>query len=101
MLLFVPDHLQKQQICDNVVRGDPSSLQYVPDLLMTKRQVKVRRNHKYYCNDDELIQWYNGYKKGKAQKAQIKKELMPVAQHPDRMMDWCMSEDEKRRWKVT
>ena len=55
MLLFVPDHLQKQQICDNVVRGDPSSLQYVPDLLVTKRQVKVRRNHKYYCNDDELI----------------------------------------------
>ena len=35
-------------------------------------------------------------KKRKAQKAQIKKELMPIAGHPSRYWDWCISEDEKR-----
>ena len=28
-----------------------------------------------------------------------KKKLLPIARHPDRVIDWCMSEDEKRRWK--
>ena len=26
----------------------------------------------------------------------MKKELMPVAWHPSRHWDWCMSEDEKK-----
>ena len=51
------------------------------------------------CDDDELIEWYEGYQKRKAQKAQIKEELMPIAWHPDRVMDWCMSKDEKEGWK--
>ena len=48
-------------------------------------------------DDDKFFKWYDGYKKRKAQKSQIKKELMPIAWHLDRAMDWCMSED-KRRW---
>ena len=28
-----------------------------------------------------------------------KQEFLPIAWHPDRMMDWCMSEDEKRQWR--
>ena len=39
------------------------------------------------------------YEKRKAQKAKIKEELMPIAWHPNRVMDWCMPEDENRRWK--
>ena len=35
-------------------------------------------------------------KKQKTQKAQIKKELMPIAWHPSRHWDWCMPEDEKK-----
>ena len=35
------------------------------------------------------------YKQRKAQKAKIKEELLPVAWHPDRVIDWCFSEDEK------
>ena len=35
-------------------------------------------------------------KKRKAQKAQIKKELMPIAWRPSRWWDWCVPEDEKR-----
>ena len=57
----------------------------------------------YYDNDgnylvddeDKLFAWYNGYKKWKAQKAKIKEELLPIAWHPDRVMDWCMSEEER------
>ena len=54
-------------------------------------------------DDDEDIEWYKGYKKRKAQKASIKKELTSIAWHPSRYWDWCMSEDEKQEteklWK--
>ena len=50
-------------------------------------------------DDDEIIEWYEGYQKRKAQKAQIKEELIFIPWQPDRVMDWCMSEDEKRCWK--
>ena len=52
-----------------------------------------------YCNDDELIEWYEGYQKRKNQKAKIKQELMPIVWHPDRVMDCRMSEDQKKLWK--
>ena len=52
-----------------------------------------------YCNDHELFKWYEGYQKRKAQKAKIKEELISIAWYPDRVMDWCMLEDEKRWWK--
>ena len=44
-------------------------------------------------DDDVFI---TGYKQRKAQKAQIKEELMPVAWHPDRWWNWCVPEDEKK-----
>ena len=40
--------------------------------------------------------WYEGHQKRKAQKAKIIEELLPIAWHPNRVMDWCMLEDEKR-----
>ena len=30
----------------------------------------------------------------KAQNLKIKEELLPIAWHPNRVKDWCMSEDE-------
>ena len=55
----------------------------------------------YYDDDgdndeDKFFEWYDGYKKRNAQKASIKKELMPIAWHPSRYWDWSMSEDEKK-----
>ena len=47
-------------------------------------------------NEDKYFEWYEGYKKRKAEKAQIKKELMPIAWHPSRWWNWCMQEDEKK-----
>ena len=32
----------------------------------------------------------------KAQKAQIKEELIPVPWHPSRWWDWCVPNDEKK-----
>ena len=47
-------------------------------------------------DEDKFFEWYDGYVRRKAQKAQTKKELMFIAWHPSRYWDWCMSEDEKR-----
>ena len=51
---------------------------------MTQGQVKLWDDDDYYYHDDELIKCYDGYKKRKTQKAQIKKELMPIAWLPSR-----------------
>ena len=72
---------------------DPWLLRYVPNRFVTQQQVKLRDD---YCIDDRLIKWYDGYKKRKAQKAQIEEELMPTAWHPSRWWDWCVPEDKKK-----
>ena len=46
-------------------------------------------------DEDKFFGWYDGYRKPKAQKAQIKEELLSIAWHPSRYWAWCMSEDEK------
>ena len=99
-LKFIPDHFKTQEICDKMVRGDQYSLQFVPDWLITKQQLKIMGDH---CNNIWFIKGFEGYKKRKAQKAKLKEELMPVAWHPSRYWDWCMSEEEKKEteklWK--
>ena len=62
-------------------------------------QLKIWDDDDDHCHDHELNKWYEGHRKRKTEKAKIKEELLPIAWHPDRVMDWCMSEDEKRRWK--
>ena len=43
------------------------------------------------------------HQKRNAQKAKIKEKHLPIASHPDRVMDWCISEDKKKEteklWK--
>ena len=46
---------------------------------------------------DEFLEWYDDYKQRKAQKAQIKEKLIPIAWHPPRYPNWRMAEDEKKR----
>ena len=63
-------------MCDAAVRKDPFSLQDVPDQFVTQRQIKTQRGDDDYGNyDDGVITWYDGYKKGTAQKAQIKEKF--------------------------
>ena len=66
---------------------------------MTQQQIDVWYDDNEYHDDDdddEVIEWYDGYQKRKTQKAKIKDELMPIAWHPRRWWDWCMSEEEKK-----
>ena len=95
-LWHVPDNLNMQGIRSTAVEAGLGLSEYVPDWFVTQ-QIKIWRDDNGYCNDDELIKWYEGYQKRKAQKAKIKEKLSPIAWHPNRVMDWCMSEDEKRR----
>ena len=76
----VPDNLKTQKMCDDAVWGDLYSLQFVPDWFVTQEQLKLWHDDDYwYKYDDEIIEWYKNYKKRKAQKAKIKKELLPIA----------------------
>ena len=80
-LQLVPDRLKTQGMCDKTVHNKPWLLKYVPDWFVTWQQLKLWDDH---CIDDGYIEWYDGYKKQKAQKASIKKELIPNAWHPSR-----------------
>ena len=55
------------------MKKSPSSLQFVPDWFVTQGQVKIWHDDGDYWDDgkDKFFEWYNGYKKWKAQKAKI------------------------------
>ena len=95
----VPNHFKTQEMCNKEVRHYLFSLQFVPDWFVTQQQIDVWYDDDYAFNDNEMIKWYDSYKARKAQKAKIKKELLPIAWHPDHLLDWCMSGDEKGWWK--
>ena len=86
-------------MCDKVVRDDTFSLVCVPDWFVTQEHINIWHDNYDWYDNDEIIEWYDNYKKHKARKAKIKEELLPIAWHPDRVMDWCMSGDEKKSWK--
>ena len=79
LLEHIPDHLKTQEICDKAFWEDTFSLQYIPDWFVTQGQIKLWRDDTYCSNDDDLIKWYEGHQKCKAQKSSIKEELMPTA----------------------
>ena len=99
----VSDHFKIQGMRDDAVRKRLRLLEYVPDYFVTQQQVKLWHDNAYYCNDNGLIKWCKGYHERKAQKAKIKKQLMPIAWHPSRYWDWCVPEDKKEEteklWK--
>ena len=80
-------------MCNKAVRDDPSSLQFVPDWFVTQEQLDIWDDDNYWYHDDDTIERYKDYKKRKAQKAKIKGELLPIAWHPDRVMNWCLPGD--------
>ena len=63
---------------------------------MTQQRIKYLRDNKDDWYHNKVTEWHDGYKAGKVQKAQIKKELLPISWHPSRYWDWCMSEGEKK-----
>ena len=74
-------------MCNAVVMEDPWLLIYVPDWFVMQELIKICYDGNDYCNYDEVIGWYDGYEKWKAQKAQIEKELLRVGWHLSRWWD--------------
>ena len=70
-----------------------------PDCFVKQQHIEVWGDDVAYCDDDKLIGWHEDYQKRKTQKTQIRKELIPISWNPDRVIDWCMAEDEKRSWR--
>ena len=118
LLEYVTDQYKTKEMCDKAVKDNPFSMQFVPDWFVTKDCVYMWYDDLYdddgnnwdddgYYdvdsdhwdnddNEDKFLEWYDGYKKQKAQKASIKEELLPIAWYPSRYWDWCMSQDEKQ-----
>ena len=86
-------------MCIRAVKVGLGLLEHVPDWFVTQRQIDLWHDDDHWHHDDGIIKWYEGYQKRKTQKAPIKEEILPIAWHPDHVMDWSMSEDEKRQWK--
>ena len=87
-------------MCDKAVRDDVFSLVCVADWFVTQKQIGLWGDDNDYCDDDEIIKWYEGYKEHKAQKEKMERELIPIAWHPSRWWSWCMSEDEKKGTEI-
>ena len=106
-LKYVPDYFKTQEMCNDVVEKVSRALEYVPDRVkthkmcddavrkgfflrdvpywfVTQQQLKILQCD-WYNND--LIEWYDGYKKRKVQKVPIKEELMPITWLPSRWWD--------------
>ena len=103
VFFLIHDHFKTQGMCNKAVHRNPWLLNHAPDWFVTQGQIKL-----WHDNDDShehncLIKWYDGYKKQEAEKASIKKELLPITWHPSRWWDWCVPEDEKKEteklWK--
>ena len=92
----VPKHFKTQEMYDDAVWEDPFSLKFIPNWFVSQQQLKLWHYNTDRYDDDEIIGWYKGHGRRKAQKAETKEELLSIAWHPDRVMDRCMSEDEKR-----
>ena len=117
-----PEQFKTQEMCDEAVDKDPWNFKYVPDCFKTQEMCSDKFNSSEEVDDipdwfitlemieigsrccgascdDEFDEWFNGFKERKAQKAQIKDELMPIAWHPSRAVDWCFDEEEKKDLK--
>ena len=58
--------------CEAVVRQDPFLLQYVPDWFLKQQKERLWHDDDDFCNDAELFEWYDAYKKRKSQKSKTK-----------------------------
>ena len=86
-------NFKSQKNCDAVVGEDPYSLQFIPYWFVKLKEIR----YDDFDNDDELITWYEGYKRCRTHKAKVKEELMPITWHHTRMRGWCMTEDKKKK----
>ena len=90
----VPDRFKTLKMCLQALEIDPCCLHYVPDWYITKELYQKLIDKGKDVSEIEYI--IEDWKERKRLKKCLKYELMPVAWHPDRVVDWCFDEDEKR-----
>ena len=96
--VYIPDCFKTQEMCsDKFYFSD--EVDDIPDWFITLEMIEIVSRPCCASCDDEFDEWFNGYNERKAQKAQIKDELIPITWHPSRAVDWCFDEDEKERFK--
>ena len=80
---LIPNRFKIQEMCIRGVKVDPWQLNDIPDWFAVLQEM--------CCEDFDdsayLVSWRNAYQKRKAQKGQIKKELLPIAWHLSRYWD--------------
>ena len=69
----VPDHFKIQDMRDKAMRDDALSLVCVPDWFVTQQQLKIWDDDDTYCNDNELIKWYEDHQNARPRKHKLKK----------------------------
>ena len=103
----IPEKFKTREMCDKIVEKSPNFIKYIPDYFITREMCnkafeKNPRNIYHipdYFITEEMYKQYSveiyDYKKRKEQKALIREQILPIAWHPDRVIDWCFDEDEK------
>ena len=60
-------------MCDDTAWRDPFFLQFVSDWFETEEQIDVWDDDDDCCNDNDVIEWYDGYKNKNPRKQKLKK----------------------------
>ena len=92
--MYIPDCFKTQEMCSDKFHFS-DEVDDIPDWFITLEMIAIVSRPCCARCDFEFDEWFNAYKERKAQKAQIRDELMPIAWHPDRVIDWCFDEEEK------
>ena len=74
MLVYIPYQYKTQEMYNKAIQIFPQALELVPDPFVTQKMYNEAVE-----KSPDVLRWYKGYEKRKAQKAKIKEELMPVA----------------------
>ena len=56
-------------MCEKAVKKYLWLLKYVPDYFVTDEQIKIWHGNDEYCNDNDMIEWFEGYQIRKAKKS--------------------------------
>ena len=99
-LRHVPDRFITQEMCDKAIMKDGSMLRFVPDNFikdfMFQRFLRKGRNKPYGVEVVNNI--IERLRLRKVFYVKIRDELAPIAWHPDRVIDWCYDEDDKKNY---
>ena len=99
LLEYVPDEFKTRDICDKALLKEVCCVEHVPDYFITDKicdQVEEKLENVYDDKSRMIYDRINAYKERKNLKLKLARDLLPVAWHPSRAVDWCFDEDDKK-----